>query len=578
MSRVTLTLATVICLAGSQFATAQHSGLGGHGNLWGQPQPGIRALQGGQIKNGHGWPTQGGNGLGGGNRGGWNGGGVDKDDIGNVVGAIILGEIIKNGLKHPHPQPQPWPKPRPTEWPRPYDPGPTITYDDPDYRTPVQRPRPTPRPEPPVQTTPVVNIKPPATDPHKNEIKLAGRPLTAAEIERAKEHFRRRLNELTQTLGCRMPKIDVNMQELMSLLVAQAIAVEIQIRIWDAVRCSNYEAAEELWIVHCPGIKPPFRRSRIWVCFNTFCTRLEAGDCSVRDAQEMEQELIACGLAAHPCCGAPSLLQEIRECLVISQAVSRARPGIQTQSAAVPAGDVDIIYHPGLPEGDTIVLDDQTAMLGTGGVGTMHVQRSNVAQKQGYQLATGESVAEDNTPLVKSGILIENPTQTEVQFVLGNQRFSLEPLGQKTISSSSSLIDFDTGNGGKRLQYQVTAGTSQFVVRDGGWGLQRITSFDAVIDNSANDSPFHYIVQGEHQVVAPHATQSHSSLYPLVIRFDRGQGTDTKQVVSKRQKARLTVGLNPKDNLWDLYDATPQPVTTQPPAMDAVAPQIAPAF
>jgi hypothetical protein len=374
-----------------------------------------------------------------------------------------------------------------------------------------------------------------------------------------------------------MPKIDVNMQELMALLVARAIAVEIQIRIWDAVRCGNYETAEELWIVHCPGIKRPFCRSRIWVCFTTFCTRLEAGDCSVRDAQDMEQELIACGLAAHPCCGAPSLLEEIQECLVISQAVARARPGIQTQTAAVPAGEVDIVYHPGLPEGGTIVLDDQTVMLGTGGVGTMHVQHGNVAQQQGYQLAAGESLADDNTPLVKSGILIENPTQTEVHFVLGNQRFSLEPRGRKTFSASSSLIDFDSGNGGKRLQYQVTAGTSQFVVRDGGWGFQKITSFDAVIDNSANDSPFQYIVQGEHQVVAPHATQSHSSLYPLVVRFDRGNGADTKQVVSNQQKATLTVGLNPNDNLWDLYGADAQP-QTPPAAVNAAAPRFAPAF
>jgi len=563
MPRVTLTLAAVICLATSQFATAQHYG--------------IRSLQGGQIGNGHSWPTRGGSGLG----GGWSGGGIDKDDVGKLVGAWILGEIIKDGLKKPGPY-RPYPD-RPTQWPRPHNPGPTIIYDNAGYSSPPQRPRPTPRPETPVQTspaqtTPEINVKPPATDPNTNEIKLAGRPLTEAEIQRAKEHFRRRLNELTQTLGCRMPKIDVNLQELMSLLVARAIAAEIQIRICDAIRSGKYETAEELWIVHCPGIKPPFRRSRIWVCFTTFCTRLEAGDCSVRDAQDMEQELIACGLAAHPCCGAPSLLEEIQECLVISQAVARARPGIQTQTAAVPPGDVDIVYHPGLPEGGTIVLDAETVMLGTGGVGTMHVQHGNVAQQQGYQLATGESLAEDNTPLIKSGILIENPTQTEVQFVLGNQRFSLEPLGRKTFSANSSEIAFHSGNGGQPLRYGVTAGTSQFVVRDASWGFHKITSFNAVIDNSANDSPFHYIVQGEHQVVAPHATQSHSSLYPLVVRFDRGNDAGTKQVVSHQQRATLTVSLNPNDNLWDLYSAAPEPQTPPPAGANAAAPRIAPAF
>ncbi|HEX5105615.1 MAG TPA: hypothetical protein VFV87_17470, partial [Pirellulaceae bacterium] len=353
--------------------------------------------------------------------------------------------------------------------------------------------------------------------------------------------------------GCQLPLVDVDSAELMRLMVVQALAAEIQVRILDAIRSGDLAAAQQLWETHCPGAAAPFRRSRFCTRFASFCSRLEAGACTPQEAVDMEREMLALGLAEHPCCGAPSLLEEIRECVLIGQRIGAARPGVQTQAAILPPGEIDLIYNPGVADGEAIVLDAGSVMLGTGGIGTMHVQHGNIAQQQGLPLGTGISVAEDDTKLVNTGFLIENTTQSPVNFVLANQQFELAPLTRQSYSAGPTEISFYTGASRQLARHSVKPGTLRFVVERGGFAVRAVTAFQATIDNSANDSPFHYIFQGADAVCPPRSKQSHESLYPLVFRFDRGNGSVTKQVVSRERQTVLAVGINPSDNLWDLF-------------------------
>jgi len=434
------------------------------------------------------------------------------------------------------PQQQPQPKPQPRPQPSPAPPTPTVPVATTTAQTPVQ------------------NVIPPATRPRPNELRLVGRSLTRAQIDQARNYYRRRQAELTAAIGQQIPLIEVDRAELLKLLIGHAVAAEIQIRILDALRAANLDEATRLWTAHCPGTPVAFRRSRFCTRLDGFFAKLEAGSCTARDAEELEREMLALGLAEHPCCGAPSLLEEVRECTRFGQVFGDAQPGDQTQATIVPAGDVDIILNPTLDEGSTLVLDDQTVMLGTGGIGTLQLQHGNVAQRQGYPLGTGTSLEDSAASLVTTGILIENPNATAVNFVMANQRVSLPPSGRQAFGAPPMQISFDAGNGRGTQHFRLEKpGTLQFAFRDRAWALDRIGSFHAVIDNRASDAPFHYIVQGEHAVAAAGTMQSHTSTYPLVFRFDRGNGTATKQVVSSRPQATLTVGINPSDNLWDLF-------------------------
>jgi hypothetical protein len=91
--------------------------------------------------------------------------------------------------------------------------------------------------------------------------------------------------------------------------------------------------------------------------------------------------------------------------------------------------------------------------------------------------------------------------------------------------------------------------------------------FAVTIDNTQNSDPFAYIVQGEHAVVAAGQTQTHKSNYPIVIRYDRGNGGATKQVLHNASEGTLDVAVNLADNLWDLFrrggdgDALDEPPT-----------------
>ena len=48
-------------------------------------------------------------------------------------------------------------------------------------------------------------------------------------------------------------------------------------------------------------------------------------------------------------------------------------------------------------------------------------------------------------------------------------------------------------------------------------------------------------------------SQTHKSNYPIIMRYDRGNGGATKQVLIDESSGTLDVAVNLADNLWDLF-------------------------
>jgi hypothetical protein len=444
--------------------------------------------------------------------------------------------------------------------------------------------RPAPRYSQPRQSAPATgrskalpeaqaNVKPAVTNPNKNKILLAGRHITAEEIERAKKYFQLRLAEFAKTIDGQLPASDADIGAVLARLVANDVAADVQIRLIDALRSGNVELAREIWTAAVPGEAAPFGMPRMRIRFASFCDRLHAGTCTMEDVEQLGSDLSEMGMNEEPCCGAESLLDDVKEHLLISQAVQRAVPGKPSVPVATAAGEVEIAYHPGLPDGSIVVLDAGTVMIGTGGVGRFEMERGNVATALGYPLAKGEPLPENTSKLVRNGVLIENPTADTINYVVDRSQFSMEPGYRQTFTpSGSSIIKFDRGNGGKAATYSLASGTYQFVIKDKGWDLQQ-AKFAVTIDNSQNSEPFNYIVQGEHAVVAAGGAQSHKSDFPLVIRYDRGNGGATKQVLYEQPSGTLQVAVNTADNLWDLFGAPrASKALDAPPAAEDFAP------
>ena len=442
------------------------------------------------------------------------------------------------------------------------------------YRRPSRpvQPRTVERPAPAAK--PIANVKPAVTDPKENKIRLVGRHISADEIARAKAFFQKRIEEFAKTIGTQLPAAEVDIGNVIEQLAGKEVDAALQIRLIDALRAGDIQRAREVWTLALPGVEAPFGMPRMRLRFASFCERLHEGTCTMDDVAQLETDLSTMGMNDEPCCGAESLLNDIEEHLRISQAVARAVPGKPSLAVAIPAGQVDIAFHPGLPDGSIVVLDAETVMVGTGGVGKFGMQRGNVAAALGYPLSQGAALPDDQSKLVRSGVLIENPTTDTVHYLVNSSQFAMQPGYRQTLSpSASSIVKFDRGNGGKAATYKLALGTYRFVIKDKAWDMHQ-AKFAVTIDNSQNSDPFQYIVQGEHAVVAAGQTQTHKSDYPIVIRYDRGNGGATKQVLHEDTEGMLEVAVNVADNMWDLFrHAGQNEASDAPPAAD-----YAPAF
>ncbi len=97
----------------------------------------------------------------------------------------------------------------------------------------------------------------------------------------------------------------------------------------------------------------------------------------------------------------------------------------------------------------------------------------------------------------------------------------------------------------------MSDGTYYFTPTDTGWQLYK-QRFDVVLDNSQNSQEFHYLLEGERASVPPNGTKTIKSIYPMVIHFDRANGTE---IVAKllNFSGNVQIGVNVADNKWDLF-------------------------
>jgi len=220
-----------------------------------------------------------------------------------------------------------------------------------------------------------------------------------------------------------------------------------------------------------------------------------------------------------------------------------------------------------------VVVNAQTVMVGTGGLGDFRIERGYVAEALGHRIGRGSPLPGNQSELVRSGVVVINPTQAKVRFVFGSHDVTLEPGYQQTFSAEG-VISFDRGAGKKTARYTLKPGTYEFEVTTDGWNL-RSKRYAIVVSNEGNLEPFHYIIQGEQVSLAPDEQKTHESSYAILVRFDRGDGSATRQIRWDDSQGTVQVAINPADNLWDLFAASEpeaKDLTLQP------TPDFVPAF
>ena len=219
-----------------------------------------------------------------------------------------------------------------------------------------------------------------------------------------------------------------------------------------------------------------------------------------------------------------------------------------------------MIFDPTLPVGTAIVLGDQALLIGRDGNSSLVIATGNAAEALGLPIVTGSPLAEAKGDEVTDGVLIVNPTSTRGTInynINGNHYVAKSGMKQKLAPLPNGRvwrIEFDRGEKFGPAAYSLSPGTYHFTPTDLGWQLYR-QRFEIVLDNSQNNQEFNFIFQGEDLTVPAGGARTLSSNYPIVVRFDRGNGSEFVVKTTSMTVGTLQVGVNASDNLWDLFPA-----------------------
>ena len=415
----------------------------------------------------------------------------------------------------------------------------------------------------------------PAVTPATNAMAEEVRHITAGEMKRAIEFFGQNLEQLCNRLEERIPNVQCDRPAMFEAFASCEVPSELQIRIVDLLEVGDYDAAEKIWRRALPKCRIPFHpcESRQWIVRLRAC--LADTQC-VDVALQNLMTVLPTEYQPTECCGADTLLAQLKSEAEIYDAFVEAATQVDLENAPsgweatspaaeIPTGLVEIVQHPGLQEGTALVVSPNLVMTGTSGFGAFRKQSGYVAEALGNRVAIGSPVL-GNVPgnvtgrsaeLVRSGVLLMNPTTSTIHFVIDGRQSQLLP-GARQVFASKQVVEIVFDRGGQTAgsrqthRYQVTPKTYAFKVLAGGIDLVPC-KFEVTLDSQENSSDFHYVVQGQPQTLCGGKVAKHVSNYPLLIEFDRGNGLKAKQVLLEQTNVKLQVAVNAADNLWDLF-------------------------
>lgn len=222
--------------------------------------------------------------------------------------------------------------------------------------------------------------------------------------------------------------------------------------------------------------------------------------------------------------------------------------------APLPQGKIALIYDPSVPRGTAIVLSKEAMIIGSEGQPGLRIVTGTAVEALGLPVVTGTPVGDLQSPEMKGGILLVNrgKNNATVNYNLNGTHYVMEAgMSQRLDNDRKWVVEYDRGQGLPPLAYTLSPGTFYFTPSDMGWQLFR-QRYDIAIDNTENHQEFNFVFQGQNQTVPAGATKTLTSDYPIVVQYDRGNGTET---VTKMMfySGNVQVGMNVADNKWDLF-------------------------
>jgi hypothetical protein len=216
-----------------------------------------------------------------------------------------------------------------------------------------------------------------------------------------------------------------------------------------------------------------------------------------------------------------------------------------------------IVDDPGLPGGTMMALGPNLVVRG-GGEGTLAVHPGGAADL-GIPFVSGSPVPDAPSSGSGggsgSGVLVTNPRESggAIHYSVSNFPYEMKAGESQTLPAGRTwIIEFDRGQGQGKARYALDEGTYEFFVGARGWDLRGKTH-EVTLDNSANAHEFHYVANGQADLVPARQSKTIQSKWPIVLDFDRGDGLEP--VRKELAKGTYQVGVDFRTNLLELFPA-----------------------
>ncbi|HWB01200.1 MAG TPA: hypothetical protein VG713_22075 [Pirellulales bacterium] len=380
-------------------------------------------------------------------------------------------------------------------------------------------------------------------------------PLTAKERDTALAGIDRHIVESITQLKDKVNKTLPD--ELGILSKTTGWSPEKQNALLVALRNSDPAAVFEAWVQGNPqdtaGAEIVARQTEV----KRDIMRLEQ---DMQNRGALTQDIDALGSAIAKITGSTPAINEAAPLFNLLKTWAEVRVFVQNATlepgptAKLPTGKVALITNPELPFDQVIVLGPNAVMLGNQGHGPLKVTEGIVTEALGLPVVQGPPLPEAEGQEMIGGIMLINPkaSQGTVNYLLNGNRYVMNPgMAQRLPEGPQWVIEYDRGDNRGMATYTVTPGTYFFKQTPDGWQLYR-ERFDVVIDNSQSRQEFHFVYHGENMTVPAGGTLPISGMYPIVVRYDRGNGAD-QAAKTMYFSGTVQVGINPADNMWDLY-------------------------
>jgi hypothetical protein len=380
-------------------------------------------------------------------------------------------------------------------------------------------------------------------------------PLTANRLESAKEGVDRQIRELVEDLRPVMRQFFPDKIDALSGTSGWDPAARTALV--KALRSGDPELIYEVWLQAEPnnasGAERISREAELQRDFKRLEQNAEEGTTTIAQLEDVRDAVDKLAFSDEKAGELTGPLDEVATWIQIQQILDQAQPDSGAANT-LPKGRVKLIKNPNLPVGTAVVINNTTVMVGNRGRGAVQITRGNAAEALGLPVVNDDPLPDAEGAPQRSGTLIMNPRKhgETIRYVLNGEEYIMRPgTSQRLQKGRPWRIEYDRGADSGVATYTLSDGTYVWTPTEHGWQLYK-QRYDLTIDNTRNPKDFRFVVNDEPNFVRGGHTRTIHNVYPIVIEYDRGNGT---QMVSKAVNfsGNVEVGVNAEDNLLDLF-------------------------